>query len=100
MKNELRALPIPPIAVNDKKAIEIARIWASHGAQQVSLQSDLWEDPAAWGIMLVDLARHVANCYHQKNGSKYEHILQRIREGFDAEWTVPTDEPSGEIFKK
>jgi hypothetical protein len=92
MPNEL---PIPPIAASDRDSQEIARIWAAHGSQHVALATGLWEDPAAWGIMLVDLAHHVANAYEQGAGLDRSEVLARIREGFDAEWESPTDAAQG-----
>jgi hypothetical protein len=92
-----RELPIPPAVANDPKAFEVARIWASRGSQHVSLGTEAWEDPAAWGLMLVDLARHVANGYEQAQGRDRNDVLLRIRAGFDAEWQSPTDEPTGGI---
>ena len=88
-------LPIPPTATRDSKAREIARIWAAGGGQHVSLASGLWDDPASWGIMLVDLANHVANAYHLRAGMDRSEALTRIREGFDAEWESSTDEVQG-----
>jgi hypothetical protein len=93
-----RELQIPPAAVADPHAFEIARIWASQGAQHVTLQTDVWEDPAAWGIMLVDLARHIANAYEQTQGRDKDISLRQIRAGFDAEWQSPTDEATGELI--
>ena len=61
-------LLIPTAAAADPHAIELARIWASHGAQHVSLRADIWEDPGSWGFMLVDLARHIAIAYEQTQG--------------------------------
>jgi hypothetical protein len=90
-------LPIPPDAQNDSRARELLRLWAAHGKQHVSLATNLWEDPAAWGIMLVDLAKHVASAYRLNRERKFDDILGRIREGFDAEWENATDEPMGEI---
>jgi hypothetical protein len=90
-------LSIPPVAKADRDAVEIARIWAAQGTQQVSLRPDIWDDPAAWGIMLVDLARHVANACQQSSGRDRRETLARIRAGFDAEWDAPTDEPSGHM---
>jgi hypothetical protein len=90
-------LLIPPTAQRDRKALEIARIWAAEGHQHVSLRAGLWPDPACWGMMLVDLAQHVANAYAQEGRSRDE-VLQRIKEGFDAEWHAPTDEPVGQTF--
>lgn len=95
----MRELTIPPAAMSDQDSIEIARIWAANNAQHVTLAAGLWEDPFGWGIMLVDLARHVARSYGQLNQMSAEEALQRIREGFDAEWDSPTDEPAGGIVE-
>jgi hypothetical protein len=93
-KNELE---IPPVASRHSNAIEIARIWAAGGKQVVTLRAEAWSDPAAWGIMLVDLARHIANAQEQLGKGKKAEVLKRIKEGFDAEWNSPTDEPAGGI---
>lgn len=84
-------LLIPPIAAKDAAARELARIWAASGAQHISLAADLWADPAAWGIMLVDLARHVADAYAENSGFDRTKTLARIKAGFDAEWSETTD---------
>jgi hypothetical protein len=49
--------------------------------------------------MLVDLAKHVANAYEQQEGRSNSDSLQRIRAGFDAEWSKATDHPAGHIMK-
>lgn len=49
-------LPVPGAVHADPKAIELLRVWAAGGKQHVTLATRVWEDPAAWGIMLVDLA--------------------------------------------
>lgn len=77
-------LPIPPIAAGDPKACEIARIWAASGDQDVALAPGLWEDPAAWGIMLADVAHHVANTYEPGAGRDRSEVLARIRQGAQA----------------
>jgi hypothetical protein len=98
--NEPNALEIPPTVESDPKAIEIARIWAAHGQQHVHLRSGLWDDAGHWGIMLVDLARHVANAYEQDGRGDYFAVLGRIREIFDAEWDSPTDIARGKLTEK
>jgi hypothetical protein len=90
MPNEL---PIPPRAARDERAIEIARIWVAGGAQHVTFAGELWDDPGAWGIMLVDLARHVANAYMDRTGAPPRKTLALIRSAFEAEWEHETDEP-------
>lgn len=64
MKNENELL-IPPAAEEDPKAIEVIRVWVAKGGQHVSLNPLAWKDPQVWGIVLADLAGHVANAYEQ-----------------------------------
>lgn len=90
-----RELIVPPEAERDPNAWELVRVWAAEGEQHVTLATGLWKDPGAWGIVLVDLARHVANAYGQTHGMEKESVLRRIRECFDAEWTAPTGTPTG-----
>jgi hypothetical protein len=91
----LGELSIPPAALMDPSAQEVARIWIAGGGQHVSLRPDVWDDPAAWGLFLVDLAKHLARAHREISGSDERATLARIRSGFDAEWDEPTDEPKG-----
>jgi hypothetical protein len=67
LKNENELL-IPPGAEEDPKAMEVIRVWVAKGGQHVSLNPLVWKDPQAWGIVLADLAGHVANAYEQACG--------------------------------
>jgi hypothetical protein len=93
-------LIIPAKAQDDPHSVEVARIWAAGGCQHVSLKVGQWRDPAAWGIMLVDLARHVALAYQQLESRELDDTMARIKEGFDAEWGYPTDTVTGEVISK
>lgn len=84
----LRELPVPAEALEQNLALELVRVWAGGGEQHVSIANNVWDDPANWGILLVDLAKHIAKSYSEEN---YDSTLARIREGFDAEWESPTD---------
>ncbi|MFB3906725.1 MAG: DUF5076 domain-containing protein [Acidobacteriota bacterium] len=97
MHKRPKQLPVPGPAANDARAIELLRVWVAGGKQHVSLATGLWSDPANWGIMLVDLAKHIANAYQQTEGIEHAAALRRLREGFDAEWGTPTDRPTGKI---
>jgi hypothetical protein len=90
-------LPIPDAARKDPKSFEVLRVWVANQSQHVSLRADVWKDPAAWGIMLSDLARHVANSYQQGAGLDRLETLHRINAAFNAEMGSPTDKPSGQI---
>jgi hypothetical protein len=93
-----RELAIPEAARKDRDAQEILRVWLAGGNQHVSVSVGVWDDPAAWGLMLADLARHVANSYQQNRGLDRAKTLERIKAALDAELSSPTDEPSGQIL--
>ena len=88
---KLSELPIPPPIASDKNARELLRVWAAHGRQHISIATEVWDDPAAWGIMLVDLAKHIARSYQERENVDAAQTLKRIKEGFDAEWATCTD---------
>ena len=88
----------PPAAQRDKAAFEVLRVWIANQAQHVSIRSGAWEDPFAWGIVLADLARHVAHAHQMQNEKVDPNVfLERLLEGFQAEIDNPTDEPEGEV---
>ena len=93
-----RELPIPDDAAIDESGFEIARVWAAGGKQHVTLMTGIWEDPANWGVFLVDLAKHVANAYSDTGNVDRQLILDRLKAGFDAEWESETDHPTGQVI--
>jgi len=91
-------LGIPPAAMRDHKAFEVLRVWVAEGGQHVSLRTAVWDDPAAWGILLADLARHIVNAYAQENTDlTAAEVFARIKAGLNAELGSPTDTPTGRI---
>ncbi|HMH14868.1 MAG TPA: DUF5076 domain-containing protein [Edaphobacter sp.] len=93
-----KVLSIPPVAQRDKASFEVLRVWIAEQGQHVSIRSGAWDDPFAWGIVLADLARHIALA-HEMQDEKIgkEAFLERLLEGFTAEIDSPTDEPEGEV---
>jgi len=86
-----KSLPIPEAAAVDEDAIELVRVWAASGKLHISIATSVWEDPAAWGIVLVDLANHAAKAYELEGSADYQQTLSRIKNGFDAEWGSSTN---------
>jgi hypothetical protein len=46
----------------------------------------------------VDLTKHIAAAYQLTTGRNSAASLERIKQGFDAEWNTATDEPTGKIL--
>lgn len=86
-KPKLREMPPPPQAAGGD---EIARLWIVEGGLHVSLQRS-FDDPAAWGIALVDVARHAARVYAQEGVMSEAQALERIASILRAELDSPTD---------
>lgn len=95
----MKELPIPPQAAGSDKARELLRVWAADGKQHVSIAAGIWKDPESWGIMIVDLMKHLANAYEEAQGLPTSETLKRIRSGIDAESAFPTDSPTGGMLK-
>jgi Domain of unknown function (DUF5076) len=81
------ALEAPALSRADPASLEFLRAWVSGEQVAVELREDLWMDPAAWGVALVDIALAAARSYARK-GLPVQPALQRMREGLDAEWEV------------
>ena len=94
---ENQQLLIPEAATKDPRSAEVLRVWVVSGQQHVSIRVGAWDDPAGWGLLLADLARHIAKSYQQSKGLDRSRTLQRIKAGFDAELASPTDDPSGRV---
>ncbi|MGO9829958.1 MAG: DUF5076 domain-containing protein [Myxococcaceae bacterium] len=89
-------LSIPPRAAVDDEAREVLRFWSARGRLHVTVRADAYRDPAAWGIVLADLARHVSNAYALEGHARAD-ALARFRAGFDAEWGFSTTDPFAEV---
>jgi len=91
-KGELSA---PTSALNDPNGTEIIRGWVANNGLEISLLPGAWDDPAAWGIALADVIRHLADAYSQTQGRSREDTVARITSLIHAELDAPTDQPSG-----
>jgi hypothetical protein len=86
-----RELRPPPEVLQDGQAGEVLRAWIVGGGLSVSLAPLSFERIGVWGILLVDIARHVARGCEQEGKGSYAANLEAIRELVDAEFARPTD---------
>jgi len=94
-------LPFPTNVSSDKDACELIRAWAANGGLVCSLNPEAWpkdQAPVAWGILLSDVARHVADALHQAHGLSRDGVLSRLRDVFDKELDQPSAETRGNFI--
>lgn len=87
-----KELEKPPIS-REKNAFEILRVWGGSNLPQQYAINTTWDDPGAWGLLLVDIARHASKAYEAAGSTTEKEALSRIKQIFDAEWSSPTDDP-------
>jgi len=93
-------LQIPPGAKSDVKACELVRAWAAHGGLHCSLNVNAWSDDQVavyWGILLSDIARHVADALFQSKHANKDQTISAIRSVFNSELGSPTAKTDGEF---
>ena len=83
------ALKPPPTAL-EKGGTEILRAAIVEGGLHVSILP-AFDDPEAWGMLIADVARHVARIYRTESNMPEDRTIERIRNIFDAEMDAPTD---------
>jgi hypothetical protein len=88
-KAPLSQLGIPPDA-QELGGDEILRAFIVDRGLSISIQR-AFDEPATWGLLLVDLARHVARIFAAEAGMTEDEALREIRAMLDAEWDRPTD---------
>lgn len=93
-------LQIPPGVASDKNARELVRAWVAHGGLQCSLNIGTWKDgeeQIGWGILLSDIARHVADALYQSKDADKDQTLSKIRAVFNSELNGPTADTTGKF---
>jgi hypothetical protein len=89
-----RELIVPPPAASDPQSYEMLRLWmAGDGSQSLTIHADPGLDPAAWGIVLIDVARHAAHAYAQRGVGTVADNYARILAGLIAELQGPSGGP-------
>jgi len=80
-----RWMDVPEHVTADPQASEVLRVWTITEGQVFSVRVERWNDPAAWGMLLADLARHIARSYAESGARTEPAALQRVIAGFRAE---------------
>jgi hypothetical protein len=98
--------PIPDAALEDENAVEMLRVWIAakqlHCSMKVGMYRETTKVPEekAWGTILADVARHLANALESGYGVDAQTSLRRIRDSFLDELGDPTSDAKGEFVKR
>ena len=95
-----RHLGIPEDVSAAEESFELLRAFAATDQLHVAPAWDRWPDAANWGVLLVDLARHVANAREKEEGVPAAETLADIRIAFEKEWSWDTGSVIGEVEAK
>ncbi len=98
----MRTLVIPPAAQRDENAIQMISGWIAEKGMHCTLNIGMWEDeghnePMAWGVLLSDVIRHIANAIEEKTGASAVETAHTILESLESEFSAPTSSTSGKF---
>lgn len=76
-KTPLKSFPIPDPVNADAEASAVVSAWIVKGGLHVAAQRT-FEKPEMWGMLLIDLAKHVSNIYAQQGVMTQPEAMTRI----------------------
>jgi len=98
----MRALVIPPAAQRDENAVQMISTWIAEKGLHSTLNVGMWHaqgksETWAWGVVLADLVRHLANAIQEQHGIDIETTIDKIIEALHEELDDPTSKVKGEF---
>jgi Domain of unknown function (DUF5076) len=99
-------LIIPPAALADERAVEMLRVWVAEGGLHCALKIGHWrrhrgvDEDQAWGKVLADAIRHIANALHDEHGTAPEETIGRLLKSLEGELEAPTTTYRGKFVKR
>jgi hypothetical protein len=102
----LNERPIPEGALRDKDAVEMLRVWDAerqfHCSIKVGMYHETMDIPEgrAWGVILADVARHIATAMESTYSADRAQIVQEIRDNYLKELDSPTSDTVGEFVQR
>ena len=96
---------IPPAAQRDPDAREMLRAWIAERGLHCTVHIGMWEgqkstirEERAWGILLSDVVRHIANAMHERYGDPVERTKAEVVRAILEELEMPSSEAKGHFL--
>ena len=98
----MRPLVIPPAAQRDEHSIQMLSAWIAERGLHCAINVGMWEaeghnEPAAWGVLLADVMRHLANAIQTGRDGSSEVTIEKIVDSLLKELEKPTSKATGEF---
>jgi Domain of unknown function (DUF5076) len=96
----MKPLVVPPAAQRDEKSIQMLSAWIAEKGLHCSLNIGMWQENGrseapAWGILLADAIRHIANSLQEEYGQSAPDSVAAILESLHNELGSPTSAVKG-----
>jgi hypothetical protein len=100
----MKEMPIPQAARRDPEAVEMLRVWIAENSLWCSVKVGIYAErqipeETAWGVILADATRHIANALSADSGIAPETVIDLIRQSLLAELGDPTSGTSGSFVR-
>ncbi|MHA6912893.1 DUF5076 domain-containing protein [Ralstonia pseudosolanacearum] len=95
--------PIPAAALRDQDAVEMLRVWIAeqklHCSMKVGMYLETMDIPEedAWGVILADVTRHLANALKSGYSENRGVLIEKIKESYLKELANPTPDADGDF---
>src|SRR3546814_16122821 len=92
----MKELVIPPPATRDLNSIEMIRTWIAEQGLHCTINVGLYRDngehdeATAWGIILADVVRHLANAVEERYGDNQDSTIKAVVRSFPKALQLPT----------
>lgn len=96
----MKTLNVPLAAQRDENSVQMLSAWVAEKGLHCSLKIGMWEESgrvesSAWGILLADAVRHIANALQEQYGHAAPDTIASILEAMHDELGEPTSPVKG-----
>jgi hypothetical protein len=101
----MHSLLIPPAATRDENSVQMVNAWIAEEALHCTLNIGFFKgqghkEAEAWGTVLADMVRHIANAMHEEYRSNSSETISALLDALHEELNAPTSKAEGEFHAR